>query len=116
MPGDGECCPWFSWTFHLLDLHSHTKKYNNKSEMSIQLGLVMVSTVFGLVGHFTSLITILYFFRRRFIDINKQYIKDSRKDRHKKHSEINNEERKRERQTRGSHSVYLCQIIWDRSD
>ena len=50
MPGGCECCPWFSWAFPILDLHSHTKKYNNKSEMSIQLGLVMVSTVFGLVG------------------------------------------------------------------
>ena len=28
MPGDGEYCPWFSWTFPLLDhLHSHTKIY-----------------------------------------------------------------------------------------
>ena len=55
MLGDGECFPWFSWAFPLLDLHSHTK-INSTSEMSIQLGLVMVSTVFGLVGHFTSLI------------------------------------------------------------
>ena len=33
--------------------------------------------------------------RRRFIDINKQYIQDSRKERHKEHSENTNEERKR---------------------
>ena len=38
-----------------------------------------------------------YFFRRRFIDINKQYIQDSRKERHKEHSENNNEERKRDK-------------------
>ena len=25
MSGDGEYCPWFSSTFPLLDLHSHTK-------------------------------------------------------------------------------------------
>ena len=30
--------------------------------------------------------------RRRYIDINKQYIQDSRKERHKEHSENNNEE------------------------
>ena len=53
MPGDGEYCPWFSLTFTLLDLHSHTKKYIITSEMTIQLGLVMVSTVLVLVGHFT---------------------------------------------------------------
>ena len=34
--------------------------------------------------------------RRRFIDINKQYIQASRKERHKEHSENNNEERKRD--------------------
>ena len=33
--------------------------------------------------------------RRRFIDINKQHIQDSGKERHKEHSENNNEERKR---------------------
>ena len=53
--------------------------------------------------------------KKKIIDINKQYIQDSRKERHKEHSENNNEERKRERQTRGSHSVPLCQIIWDGS-
>ena len=37
------------------------------------------------------------FFRRRFIDINKQYIQDSRKERHKKHSQENNKERKRDK-------------------
>ena len=37
------------------------------------------------------------FFRRRFIDINKQYTQDSRKERHKEHSENNNEERKRDK-------------------
>ena len=37
------------------------------------------------------------FFIRRFIDINKQYIQDSRKERHKEHSENNNEERKRDK-------------------
>ena len=50
MPGDGEFCPGFSCAFPLLDLHSHTKRLNNKSEMSIQLGLMLVSTVFGLVS------------------------------------------------------------------
>ena len=39
----------------------------------------------------------LFFLRRRFIDINKQYIQDSRKERHKEHSENNNEERKRDK-------------------
>ena len=38
-----------------------------------------------------------FFLRRRFIDINKQYIQDSRKERHKEHSENNNEERKRDK-------------------
>ena len=56
---NGECCLWFSWAFPLLDLRSHTKFFLNKSEMSIQLGLVMVSPVFGLVGHFTSCVTSL---------------------------------------------------------
>ena len=37
------------------------------------------------------------FFRRRFIDINKQYIQYSRKERHKEHSGNNNEERKRDK-------------------
>ena len=37
------------------------------------------------------------FFRRRFIDINKQYIHDSRKERHKEHRENNNEERKKDK-------------------
>ena len=37
------------------------------------------------------------FLRRNFIDINKQYIQDSRKERHKKHSEKNHEERKRDK-------------------
>ena len=36
------------------------------------------------------------FFRRIFFYINKQYIQDSRKERHKEHSENNNEERKRD--------------------
>ena len=36
-------------------------------------------------------------FLRRFIDINKQYIQHSRKERHKEHSENNNEERKRDK-------------------
>ena len=36
-------------------------------------------------------------FRRRFIYINKQYIQDSRKERHKEHSKNNNEERKRDK-------------------
>ena len=54
MPRDGEYSSWFSWAFPLLDLHSHTKNINKKSEIAIQLGLVMVSTVRGLVGHFTS--------------------------------------------------------------
>ena len=41
---------------------------------------------------------IIYLFLRRiFIDINKQYIQDSRKERHKTHSEKNNEERKRDK-------------------
>ena len=35
--------------------------------------------------------------RRRFIDINNQYIQDSRKEGHKEHSENNNEERKRDK-------------------
>ena len=39
----------------------------------------------------------LFFLRRRFININKQYIQDSRKERHKEHSENNNEERKRDK-------------------
>ena len=42
-------------------------------------------------------ILINFFWRRRFIDINKQYIQDSRKERHKKHSKKNNEERKRDK-------------------
>ena len=37
------------------------------------------------------------FLRRGFIDNNKQYIQESRKERHKKHSEQNNEERKRDK-------------------
>ena len=39
----------------------------------------------------------MFFLRRRFIDINKQYIQDSRKERRKKHSAKNNEERKRDK-------------------
>ena len=62
MHGDVECCLWFSWAFPLLDLHSHTKKIIiKKYEISIQLGLVMVSTVLGFVGHFTSFFTSLTF-------------------------------------------------------
>ena len=39
----------------------------------------------------------IFFWRRRFIVINKQYIQDSRKERYKEHSENNNEERKRDK-------------------
>ena len=42
------------------------------------------------------IIDYLYFFRRGFIEINQQYLQDSRKERHKEHNERNNEERKRE--------------------
>ena len=55
-----------------------------------------------------------FFLRRGFIEINKQYLQDSVKERHKEHSVRNNEER--ERETQGSHNIHLCQIIWDRSD
>ena len=44
-----------------------------------------------------TVILFFIFLRRRFIDINKQYIQDSRKERHKEHSENNNEERKRDK-------------------
>ena len=45
----------------------------------------------------TITILYIYFFWRRFIDINTQYIQDSGKERHKQHSENNNEERKRDK-------------------
>ena len=48
------------------------------------------------------------------MELDKQYIQDSRKERHKEHSE--KIMRKKERKTCDSHNIHVCQIIWDRSD